>query len=559
MNLISVTCENFCSYKYLSFDFDAKGLCLISGDTGVGKSTLLDAVAWGLFGITSKDGSADDVLAWDASDPTLVQVLVETPTGRLVIYRTRGQKNDLGWIEDDTSEPTRGKDLGDTQRLLEQRLGVTAELFLTGAYLTQFSKADSFFIAKAKDRRQVLEKIADQEFAIKLADRTSAARKVAKKDTERLELELSGITGRLEVTKERIQDEVVSETQWVFENTKKIKELDDKRIVFEVEKRHAVIAAKAASDTWEKERYLQLSALRGHVKADSFDKEIKEIEAESTIICVECPTCGAPRNHKAATERTKRLSELKALKTRATQDTQAHEHLSSQVNPYAFHLDRSMALQNSYAAQLKALEGETNPCTKRLSDANAALQTLKTKRDTLQATLTETNALVASLTWLYDKSFEMRSLLMARVVSQIETATNTLLEKHFDAAIRVRFLLEDSDKLEVEVLNDGHQCGFKSLSGGERTMLKLCFSLSLMKAAQDKAGIHFDQIFLDEPLSGLDTGLKVKAFGLFQQLESEHSTVLIIEHDEAFKSQFSNTYVVSKGSDGHSEIHESKS
>lgn len=571
MNLISITAENFCSYKYLSFDFDAKGLCLISGDTGVGKSTLLDAVAWSLFGVTSKDGSADDVRGWDADDPTEVHTIVETPTGTLWVFRVRGPKNDLFWLEDGTGPEMRGKDLGDTQRLLEQRLGVTAEFFLIGAYLTQFSKADLFFIAKAKDRREVLEKIADQEFAIKLGDRTSEARKVAKKDAQRLEIELSGISGKLEVTEQRTRDAMVSETQWMFENIKKIDKLETKKNGFEVEQAELRVKYQKAYDTWENANIdakirLQINInglqMTGRPNPDAWTTIINE---KKTLLDSfnkgNCSQCGAPGEYR---ERAHTLAEMNVLinekqaNKNALKELEAAEmemrRLEASVNPNIALLD-SIPKQNPYIDQLEALKAETNPYTAALQEAHKALGAAQSKRDTLQMSLTQTNALVASLTWLYDASFEMRGLLMARVVSQIETATNSLLEKYFDAAIRVRFVLKDSDKLEVEIMNDGHQCGFRSLSGGERTLLKLCFSLSLMKAAQDKAGIHFDQVFFDEPLAGLDPGLKVKAFGLFQQLESEHGTVLIIEHDDSFKSQFSNTYMVSKGSDGHSEIH----
>jgi len=142
---------------------------------------------------------------------------------------------------------------------------------------------------------------------------------------------------------------------------------------------------------------------------------------------------------------------------------------------------------------------------------------------------------------------------MSKAVHQLESATNAYLERFFDAAIRVRFLLEDSDKLGVEISNDGHSCPFRNLSGGERTMLKLAFSLSLMKAVQDRSGVSFDMIMLDEPFSGLSDPLKVKAFALLQHLETEYNTVLVIDHSSDLKAQFNRVFLTNKLS-GHSEI-----
>ncbi len=74
-----------------------------------------------------------------------------------------------------------------------------------------------------------------------------------------------------------------------------------------------------------------------------------------------------------------------------------------------------------------------------------------------------------------------------------------------------------------------------------------------MRAAQDRAGVSFGTVMLDEALNGLDDGLKVKAFGLLQQLETEYSTVLCIDHSDELKAQFTRRFSVTKDS-GHSTL-----
>ena len=81
-------------------------------------------------------------------------------------------------------------------------------------------------------------------------------------------------------------------------------------------------------------------------------------------------------------------------------------------------------------------------------------------------------------------------------------------------------------------------------------MLKLAFGISLMQAAADRNETHFDVVFLDEPLAGLDEDLKVKAFGLFQELAADRSSVFVIEHAEGFKSMFQTVYLASSEGDG---------
>src|SRR5271157_2409345 len=109
MRVISAKIENFSSYKTLEFDFTKQGLTLIQGATGSGKSTLCDVIPWGLFGITSKGGTVNDVISWPGDKVTKVTLYLENVT----IHRSRGPKpkdNDLNfWPIDGLM--IRGKDL----------------------------------------------------------------------------------------------------------------------------------------------------------------------------------------------------------------------------------------------------------------------------------------------------------------------------------------------------------------------------------------------------------------------------------------------------------------
>ncbi len=88
---------------------------------------------------------------------------------------------------------------------------------------------------------------------------------------------------------------------------------------------------------------------------------------------------------------------------------------------------------------------------------------------------------------------------------------------------------------------------------GQRQMLKLSFVLSVMAAASNKAGVHFDNLFFDEALDGLDTDMKVKAYGLLEELATRHGSVLVIDHAPEFQALFDRRYHVTLDGD-HSHI-----
>lgn len=565
MMVTAAYARNFQSYERLEFNYCDLGLALVSGVTGSGKSTLMDLVPWVLYGVTSKDGAADDVRSWTGGN-TSGHVLIEVVDGATIeVFRLRGSTNDLYWLESGSDQPTRGKDLADTQKRLEARLGVSAELFLIGSYMHQFSKADSFFIAKAKDRREVLEKIADQEFAVRLGSQASEARKTAKAEAQRLSSALSFTSGRLEGAKQALRGLETGSRDWQSCKAAKISKLGLLSANFSKECEDKAKTRALKHRDWLKAHDAALSmdaeavvGMEAEVRPDSeFTDSLQSVQDRLDALgSRKCPACGELGH---AAERQRLLTQIQSTKqARATSiaanrrviDATARlERQSAAVSPF---LPEAPG-ENPYDAQCAAVILEPDPFEPRILHTKDFILKEEAEEQELASKVAAITNKINKLTWLYDKSFELRGLLMQRAVSQIQDDTNGYLEKYFDAALRVEFTLTDSDKLEVAILNDGHNAPFRQLSGGERCMLKLSFSLSLMRAAQDRAGVSFGMVMLDEALNGLDDDLKVKAFALLQSLENDYSTVLCIDHSDALKAQFTRRFLVTKDQ-GHSTL-----
>ena len=84
----SVHCENFLSFKELDFEYENNGLTLVNGwdvdreiFTGAGKSTFMDAPYYALFGKTSKNLKADEVVNREAKKDCLVIVKLDSDEG----------------------------------------------------------------------------------------------------------------------------------------------------------------------------------------------------------------------------------------------------------------------------------------------------------------------------------------------------------------------------------------------------------------------------------------------------------------------------------------------
>jgi len=141
MNLIMLEAQNFLSFPEIKLTLEATGLCLISGrnldendSNGAGKSTIMSAVLWALFGKTLSGLQADAVLSWTDPEDCYVRiwVVVHGKNVQVTRYRNYGpeKSNEIEVIID--GETHRGK-LREMQQLINDLLGFDYSTLTTTA------------------------------------------------------------------------------------------------------------------------------------------------------------------------------------------------------------------------------------------------------------------------------------------------------------------------------------------------------------------------------------------------------------------------------------------
>jgi DNA repair exonuclease SbcCD ATPase subunit len=530
MRLLSCKVENFASYQSLEFDFQNIGLGLIHGATGSGKSTLQDIACWILYGITAKGGNVDEIRSWQAPDaPTIGIIDIGIKGGTIRVTRVRGtqHENDLYWQENESGEEKRGKDIAETQKFLEKRLGIDANLYLTGAYFSEFSSTASFFVATAKQRREILEKIANLELAVKLSSKLSEERKSAKQKYSEIGTNLVRAKANVDSAIKRTDDVVEYLNGWQVKKDKEIKELQAYFDHFEEQKQSKIGAIETKYKVYESENSKKVEDLLSKLEV----LEQRLIEAEDDKPCPECGRSSAGPD----------LSELKDWRKHYLKELQ---QLKNSENPYKRQLDETKKSVNNYSELLQSAKAQVNPFEEKIVALSKEYEQAKNKLSALLEAERDHKHKFDSITQLNDIVDEFRGCLLKRSVKQIQDQTNDYLNNHFDGEFKIELQLEGDDKLNVNICKNGYDCVYKQLSKGQRGLLKLCFVVSIMDAAANQAGVHFSTVFLDEALDGLDPDLKVKAFGLLQELEKRHESVFVIEHSTEFKSLFDKQFHV---------------
>lgn len=548
MKLISITAENFGSYKNLRLDFNNKGLTLISGPTGAGKSTIMDSVSWVLFGKTAKNGTADEVVKWGSTETTSATIELSN----MSITRTRNP-NDLYYTPYPTRGMMRGKDLKDTQLKINEILGVTPETFLAAVYMHEFSLTAEFFQTNAKNRRQIMEQITDLSLAKKLQENSSEYAKMLKQDLENLEGDLKVLNALLSSRQSEREKQKARALSWQKSLTEQLKQLDFESKNFDNIKSEALQKIDKERKDFEEQRHEFILSVWDEIR--NIDETAHKLQAEFTsakialearktsIPAEKCAECGSVKN--AAAHMLLQRDEHKNEQTQTTLSTllgkkhtllERIERHKREVNPYDAKIEAKAAEVNIAQEKYQSKATETNPydidaLDQQIADMSETIQARRKTRDVTQSDLN-------SVKLLQEVIQQFRGQVISNTVSFLQNKTNKFLETHFDSEFKVAFTVAEADSLDTEVYKDGILCSYTQLSKGQRQMLKLCFGAAIQLAVANYCGTQFNTIFMDEVLTGLDETNKGKAFGLIQELATSYENIYIIEHNESFKTLF---------------------
>lgn len=494
MQVINCKLQNFASYKELEFNFENQGLTLIQGPTGAGKSTLCDVVPWVLFGRTAKDGAVDEVRSWNADGTTYGHVILDMGDYSLWIARTRSP-NDLYYVIDGVWEhPKRGKDINDTQKLINSLLGFDVNTYLAGSYFHEFSQTAQFFITTAKNRRAICEQLVDLSLAKTLQTKLSDS----KKELDKIMQEYAQ---KIQLYADRIQQ---LEKQYYKDKAKTFIQDKDVEMSSLMNKMGNALSKKTSQEYIDK---LEL---------------IIKIES-AKLVDTKCTTCGAPIDHKESLE----IDNMKYELNKHKSDNQNQQKIID-------------ALYDSY----EKVEKQTN------TFAELEIWRLEKLKETQELQNVYANAHgkyqadIADIELLQEIVNDFRGITIKTTIKQLEDGTNALLSNHFDAEIRVLFEVIDADKLDVTIYKDGNICSYTQLSKGQRQLLKLCFGVSVMRSISNHQGVNFNCLFFDEAVDGMDDNFRIKTFRLLEELALEHESVFVVDHSEALKSMFVNKYSV---------------
>ncbi len=177
---IKITLRNFMCYRDGEEVLDLTGvhLACLSGENGAGKSAILAALTWALWG-RARDRVSDDELMSKGASEMEVDYVFMLKGERYRVIRKRLRKGngttllDLQVCSDEATDSWKtlsGATVRESQAQINDLLKIDYDTFINSAYLMQ-GRADEFTVKSAADRKKVLADILGLEQYDRLEER----------------------------------------------------------------------------------------------------------------------------------------------------------------------------------------------------------------------------------------------------------------------------------------------------------------------------------------------------------------------------------------------------
>ena len=189
--------RNFMCYRddLPVLDFDGISIACLSGENGAGKSALLDAMTWALWG-EARLKSDDELIALGAQEMEVDFIFVlDGQDYRIIRKRAKGKRVGQSWLDFQVRHNggwkvlNPGMGLRETQQAITSTLRMDYDIFANSAYLRQ-GHADEFTKKEPGRRKQVLADI----LGLDVYERLETA---SKERAKGLDGQLKGLEGQI--------------------------------------------------------------------------------------------------------------------------------------------------------------------------------------------------------------------------------------------------------------------------------------------------------------------------------------------------------------------------
>ncbi|MEO0012615.1 MAG: hypothetical protein RLZZ535_1004, partial [Cyanobacteriota bacterium] len=271
---LQLTLKNFLSYRDATLNFKGLHTACICGANGAGKSSLLEAITWVVWG-KSRAATEDDVINGGGQNVRVdFDFSYNNQIYRVIRSRTRGKSSSLEFQVETKAGNFRSitaKGLRATQDEIIACLRLDYDTFTNSAYLRQ-GRADEFMLRRPNERKQILADLLKLDRYEQLSGKAKDTAKEYKGKLEQLKQNLAPL--EIELAK---REEIAKELQQVKQELDKLQQEQDRDRLW----LQQLQGVEYQRQTWAKQLSIQQSQQQNLAQdCDRATKDIQGIEGQ---------------------------------------------------------------------------------------------------------------------------------------------------------------------------------------------------------------------------------------------------------------------------------------
>lgn len=375
---LQLTLKNFLSYRDATLNFRGLHTACICGANGAGKSSLLEAITWVIWG-KSRVASEDDIINGGAKNVRVdFDFSCNGQTYRVIRSRTRGRSSSLEFQVETKANKFRSitaKGLRATQEEIVACLKLDYDTFTNSAYLRQ-GRADEFMLRRPSDRKQILADLLKLDRYEKLSVKAKDTAKEYKGKIEQLKQNLEPIAAKMAQ-----KTEIEADSTRITQDLNKLKSIQRKS-QNELEQLKIIDFQR---QTWEKQLAMQQAQYENLTRdCDRITKDVDSLKSQlaqlDNTIAREPEIVGGYNQFVAWQTQEKELSSKFSIYQEIQQEKQRLEkQLSQEKNELNLQINQLQTRLESIEQQ----EQENARIIAKAKDVEPALVKLKASRQKL--------------------------------------------------------------------------------------------------------------------------------------------------------------------------------
>ncbi len=544
--------KNFLSTgnQYTEINFTLNSTNLIIGTNGAGKSTVLDALTFSLFGKPFRKINKAQLINSVNEKDCVVEVyfLIGNTEWKVV----RGIKPNIFQISRNDKVLDQTSSAIDQQKWLEQTILKMNYKSFTQIVILGSTAFVPFMQLSAAHRREVIEDLLDIKIFSSMNMVIKEKIRQIREEIKTLDLKKESLFDKVEMQKNFIEELENRGNAKINDNQQRISNLDSEVDIYmrensSLEESIFKYIKEQEEVTGASDKLRKLGNLKGKIsqKVSGIDKEHKFF-TENTV----CPTCTQDIDEKFRLDRIDE-SQLKQKELqlgyqeleKTIKDEEERERqftiLSKEITKLTHEISQNNTKIFGCQRQIKDLESEIQKITSQFENRNTENEKLESFRESLQKTYDEL-AIKKDLINHYDFAYGLlkdggvKSKIIKKYLPLMNQQVNRYLQM---LDFYINFTLDDefNETIQSPIHED---FTYESFSEGEKMRIDLALLFTWREVARFKNSVNTNLLIMDEVFDSSLDGFGTDEFLKIIKYVVKDANIFVISHKTGLEDKF---------------------